>query len=170
MRPRWHTPGLLLALALSGCAGYRLGPTNPAATQGRSIQVRFFENQTLEARLVEPINQSLRHVLQQDGSLALSTHGDADLILSGVLVRYERLPLAFQPQDVATVKDYEIRLHAKVKAIERRTGKAVLDREVVGRTSIRVGSDLTSAERQGIPLLAEDLAKNITALLVEGAW
>jgi hypothetical protein len=29
---------------------------------------------------------------------------------------------------------------------------------------------LTDAERQALPLLAEDLARNITALLTEGAW
>ena len=112
----------------------------------------------------------MRRVLQQDGSLKVRTHGNADLLLSGVIVSYDRLPLAFQPRDVATVKDYEIRLRAKVKAVERSTGKTVLDHEVVGRTTVRVGSDLASAERQGIPLLAEDLAKNITALLVEGSW
>ena len=162
--------GVLLALTACGCAGYRLGPTNPAVTGGRTVQVRFFENQTLEPRLVESVNQALRRVLQQDGSLKVRTHGDADLSLSGVLVDYHRLPLAFQPQDVATVKDYEIRLRAKVKAVEQSTGKVLLDREITGRTTVRVGSDLASAERQGIPLLAEDLAKNITALLVEGAW
>jgi len=170
MQPLRQLPGVLLVLATCGCAGYRLGPTNPAATNERTIQVRFFENQTLEPRLVESVNQALRRVLQQDGALKVRTHGDADLLLSGVLVSYDRLPLAFQPRDVATVKDYEIRLRATVKAVERSTGKTVLDREVAGRTTVRVGSDLASSERQGIPLLAEDLAKNITALLVEGTW
>jgi hypothetical protein len=162
--------GVLLVLAACGCTGYRLGPTNPAATEGRTIQVRFFENQTLEPRLVESVNRALRRVLQQDGSLKVRSHGTADLLLSGVIVSYDRLPLAFVPRDVATVKDYEIRLRAKVTAVERLSGKKLLDREVSGRTTVRVGSDLASAERQGIPLLAEDLAKNITALLVEGAW
>jgi hypothetical protein len=37
-------------------------------------------------------------------------------------------------------------------------------------TLIRVGSDLTSAERQALPLLAADLARNITALLADGTW
>jgi hypothetical protein len=170
MRSLRQIVGVLLALTGCGCAGYRLGPTNPAATEGRTVQVRFFENQTLEPRLVGSVNQALRRVLQQDGSLKVRTHGDADLLLSGVIVSYDRLPLAFQPRDVATVKDYEIRLRVKVKAVERLTRKAVLDREISGRTTVRVGSDLASAERQGIPLLAEDLAKNITALLAEGAW
>jgi len=35
---------------------------------------------------------------------------------------------------------------------------------------IRVGDDLTSTERQALPLLAADLAKNVTTLLVEGTW
>ena len=37
-------------------------------------------------------------------------------------------------------------------------------------TLVRVGSDLSSAERQAIPLLADDLAKNVTELLVDGTW
>ena len=37
-------------------------------------------------------------------------------------------------------------------------------------TLVRVGSDLTSAERQALPVLAEDLARNITSILVDGSW
>ncbi len=170
MPPLRPVLSVLLALAGAGCAGYRLGPTNPATTRAQTIQVRFFDNQTLEPRLIEPVNQALRRVLQQDGSLKVRTHGEADLVLSGVIVGYDRMALAYVPQDVATVQDYEIRLRAKVKAVERWTGKTVLDREVSGRTTVRVGNDLASAERQGLPLLAEDLAKNVTALLVEGSW
>jgi hypothetical protein len=29
---------------------------------------------------------------------------------------------------------------------------------------------VTSAERQALPLLADDLAKQVTALLVDGGW
>jgi hypothetical protein len=33
-----------------------------------------------------------------------------------------------------------------------------------------VGTDLADAERQSLPLLAEDLARNVTVLLTEGTW
>jgi len=46
----------------------------------------------------------------------------------------------------------------------------LLNQAVTGSTIIRVSSDLTSTERQSTPLLAQDLAKNITALLVDGTW
>ena len=46
----------------------------------------------------------------------------------------------------------------------------ILDQVVIGTTLIRVTTDLTSTERQALPLLAGDLAKNVTELLAEGTW
>src|SRR5919198_2674409 len=60
-------PMAALVLGLSGCAGYRFGPVHPELTAGKSIQVNFFENRTLEPRLVEAVNPALRKSLQQDG-------------------------------------------------------------------------------------------------------
>jgi hypothetical protein len=157
-------------LAGAGCAGYRLGPTNPEVTGGKTVQVSFFQNQTLEPRLVEAVNQNLRQAIQQDGSLKLNTHGDADILVTGTLLEYERRPMTFQPKDVVSVANYEVRLKARVKAVERVSGRVLFEREVLGRTTEIVGTDLPSAERQAAPLLASDLARNITALLVEGAW
>ena len=52
------------------------------------------------------------------------------------------------------------------------TGKNLFphDQAVNGFTLMRVGADITSSERQAIPLLTGDLAKNITALLADGTW
>jgi hypothetical protein len=55
-------------------------------------------------------------------------------------------------------------------ARERVSGKVLFEREVHGATLMRVGSDLASAERQALPLLATDLARHITSLLVDGGW
>jgi hypothetical protein len=41
---------------------------------------------------------------------------------------------------------------------------------MTGYTLVRVGPDLTAAERQAFPLLADDLAKRLTALLADGNW
>jgi len=160
----------ILAAALCGCAGYRLGPTNTEITRGKSIQVNFFQNQTLEPRLVEAISHALRKNLQQDGTYKLNTRGDGDVVVNGVILGYQRRGLSFQPTDTLTVRDYEVNLTVKLTATEKSSGKVILDREVKGRTTIRFGTDLSSAERQALPLLADDLAKNVTTLLVEGAW
>ena len=69
-----------------------------------------------------------------------------------------------------TPQDYTLVMTADITAIERISGKTNLSRTVFGQTTIRVGSDLASAERQAVPLLAADLAQRVTTLLVDGNW
>ena len=160
---------LPVALGFSGCA-YKLGPTNGRAAGSHSIQVQPFVNKTIEPRLEDALTQALRKQLQQDGTFRLETAGPGDVIVSGHIVRFVRQHLSFQARDVLTPKDYRLVMTARITAQERVGGKVLLDRTVSGHSTIRVGSDLVSAERQAIPLLAEDLARNATALLVDGSW
>jgi hypothetical protein len=70
-------------------------------------------------------------------------------------------------------------------AEERSTGRKLLDQKVEGRATVRIGArqpdpqgdmypvlggDQASVERQTLPVLAADLAQNITARLVDGSW
>ncbi|HEY1172467.1 MAG TPA: LPS assembly lipoprotein LptE [Verrucomicrobiae bacterium] len=160
----------LAALLLSGCAGYQLGPTNGTKAGEKSIEVQFFQNKTGEPRLIDAVTGSLRKVIQQDGTYKLDTRGESDVVLTGSLIKYDRGGVTFQPSDIRTVRDYNVTLTARVQARERSTGKVILDRVITGRATLRAGSDLASAERQTLPNLAEDLARNITTYLVDGTW
>ena len=122
-----------------------------------------FSNQTMEPRLGEAVTAQMRRELQRDGTYQLASHDDGDIIVTGVIVNYVRIPLAFQPTDALTVTDYSVKLVAQVTARERSTGKVIFNQRVAGSTLVIVGSDLTSAERQALPLLAADFAKNATA-------
>ena len=161
---------LFACVAVTGCAGYKLGPTNGAPARSRSVQVLPFSNQTLQPRLTDAVTSQLRKQLQRDGTYQLDSHGEADIILSGVITRYDRFEITFVPYDVLTVRDYRVSVTAQVSARERSTGKVLLNQSVQGFTLIRVGSDLASAERQGLPLVAADLARNTVALLADGSW
>ncbi len=167
--PRFFFTAVFLAL-ITGCAGYKLGPTNGVAAGEKSIQINPFQNKTIEPRLSEGITSALRKRLQQDGTYRLETHGDADIVVNGIITKFDRGELSFQPRDVLTPRDYTLAITAQIIAIERRTGKTNLNRLVYGTTTIRVGADLASAERQAVPLMAADLAKNATAMLVDGTW
>jgi len=175
LRPKWlQLPalGLLWALALtvSGCAGYKLGPTNALAAGEKSIQVVPFANQTLEPRLGDAVTLQVRKHLQRDGTFRLATHENGDILLSGVITRYGRQEVSFVPNDVLTVRDYRLVLAAQVTARERSSGKVLFEQSVTNSTLIRVGADLASSERQALPLLAGGVARNVTALLVDGRW
>lgn len=164
----------LLALAavllLSGCAGYRLGPSNGLPAGAKSVQVRPFLNLTLEPRLTDAVTAQLRRELQRDGTFRLASHEDGDIVVSGSITRYHRQEMSLSPADTLTVLDYRLDLTAQVTARDRSSGKLLLDQVVTGHTLIRVGSDITSTERQALPLLAGDLARNVAALLADGTW
>lgn len=160
--------GVLLISA--GCAGYRLGPTNGLEAGEKSVQVMPFANSTMAPRLTDAVTLALRKELQRDGTFQLATREAGDIIVTGVLTNYQRVVVTFQPQDVLTAQDYRLTLTAQVKAHERSTGRLLLDQPVSGYTLMRVGNDISSAERQAWPLLADDLARNVTALLAEGKW
>jgi len=161
---------LLVASLGAGCAGYRLGPTGGQTAGARSIQINPIANQTVEPRLGEALTAALRKQFQRDATFQLATRGDGDVIVTGVVNGYHRRELSLLPDDVLTAKDYRVSLTARITVRERTSGKVLLDQPVTGQTMLRVGSDLASAERQALPLLAEDLAKQIVALVAEGSW
>jgi hypothetical protein len=57
-----------------------------------------------------------------------------------------------------------------VTARDRMSGKLILDKDVKGHTFVHIGGDLVSSEREALPLLADDLAQNITEMLTDGTW
>jgi hypothetical protein len=168
----FQVQAVLLALLLAGigCAGYRLGPTAGLAPGARTVQVLFFENLTKEPRLAEAVNHAFRKRLQQDGTYRLQTASAGDLVVSGKLTKFTRNGVSYTPGDVLVVRDYSLALTAEVVVTERATGKVLLSREITGTTTLRVGNDLASGERQAVPLIAEDIARRAATLIVDGTW
>lgn len=159
-----------VALLLGGCALYHLGPVNEQIAGDKSVEVLPFNNQTLEPRLGDAMTQALRQRLRGDATFHLATGGAGDIVVTGVITGYNRQGLSFLSSDVLTANNYNVSVVAHVIARDRATGKVLLDKNVKGSALVHVGSDLESAERQALPLLADDFAQNLTQLLTEGTW
>jgi len=160
----------LLAAGLAGCAGYRLGPSNGLPAGSLSVQVLPFVNNTREPRISEYLSASMRRQVQQDGTFRLQTAGTPDILVTGKIMRFERSELSYTTNDVLTPQEYTLVLTASVVAQDPVSGKTNVNRIVQGRTYIRAGNDLASSERQAMPNLAEDLARNAVSILVDGPW
>jgi hypothetical protein len=156
-------------LLVGGCAGYKLGPTNGLSAGDKSIQITPFLNHTLEPRLGDAVTTAVRKNIQRDGTYHLATHHDADIVVTGVLTKYVRHELSFEPHDVLTVRDYRLSVTAQITARNVGTGNTT-NWTNTAYTLLRVGPDLTSSERQAMPVLAEQLAKTVTDSLVDGGW
>jgi hypothetical protein len=165
-----HVWFFAVALALCGCAGYRLGPTGGQVAGEKSIQVAPFVNNTPEPGLANELTGALRKSFQRDGTFRLATHGDGDLVVSGVIGGYQRRELSLLREDLRTVRDYQINLTAQVTVRERSSGRVLIERSVVSQSLVRVSDDFGGTERQAAPLLAGDLARQIVSLVAEGSW
>ena len=161
--------GMVAVSLLAGCGGYTLGPTNGQVAGDKKIQITPFLNHTLEPRLGDAVTTALRQNIQRDGTYHLATHHDADVVVTGILTKYTRHELNFEPHDVLTVQDYRVSVTAHITARNLSTGSTMTFTNTA-YTLVRVGSDLTSSERQAMPVLADELAKNVTDELVDGSW
>ena len=159
---------LAVLMGSAGCAGYRLGPVNGAVAGARSVQVKFFENETLEPRLIAAVNHSLRQQLQQDGTFRVESEGD--LVVSGVLKNFTRNGVNYKPDDILAVQDYSLQLTAQVTVTDRVTGKVMVERDIVGSSLVRVSTDFASGQRQAIPLIANQIALRATSVIADGEW
>ena len=165
-----HLHLLFVMMACAGCAGYRVGPVSGDVAGDRSIEVTPFESKVIEPRVGDAVTTSLRRQLEQEGTFRLNTRGEADIVVTGSVIEYDRSSISVKLDDTLTPRDYRLRIRAHVTARDRTSGRVLLDRDVLGITTLRITSDLSSGERQAIPQATEDLARNITALLTEGAW
>jgi hypothetical protein len=156
--------------ALCGCGGYRFGPTNSLAAGAKSVQITPFLNHSTEPGLADEVTSAVRKSVQRDGTYRLATRGESDLVMTGVINSYQRREMSLSRDELRTVRDYQVVLTAQVVIRERATGKILVDRAVNGDAVLRVGADLGASERQLVPQLADDLAKRIIGLLVDGGW
>jgi lipopolysaccharide assembly LptE-like protein len=157
---------LLGCLFLFGCAGYHIGPVSKRNFS--SIAVPMFRNTTLRPQIEAQISNAVIQRLQQDGSLRVETESRADVVLKGSITKYNREALRSLRSNTGIPREYEITITVRVEATDRRTGETVLKPTLVeGKSDVFIGEDQQSAEEQALPLVADDIAKRVTGLLVE---
>jgi hypothetical protein len=157
----------VLALILSGCAGYRVGSSLPESIQSVSIAV---ENKTDEPSVEVQVMKSLRAELQMDGRLDVRPQSDADAILTVTLNRYQLTPVAFDHKQGSLAREYRVTLSARAVLSDAATGEVILETPMVlGEEDFDYAGDLTSAKMRALPAAADDMARKVISTVVT-AW
>jgi hypothetical protein len=160
----------LLLVSLGGCAGYRIGPVQPYYLRSvHRIAIPTFENKTLQPRIAVLVTDSVIKQFQQDGTYRIVGDDEADAILKGEITRITRAPARSVRGNVLATTEFNLALRVRYSLVSRHGGKALTpSSEVIGTTSFFVGPDITSDERQALPLAAEELAVRLVSQLSEG--
>ncbi|MGC1322093.1 MAG: LptE family protein [Candidatus Udaeobacter sp.] len=159
----------ILCFAISGCLGYHVGPVKPYYLRDvHSIAVPTFKNRTLVPRVEVLVTDTVIKQLQQDGTFQITSDDKADATLNGEISHINRSPARSVSGNVLATTEFNLALTVNF-TLTARDGKPLAGpSDVIGSTSFFVSSDVTTDERQALPLATEDLATRLVTQLSEG--
>jgi hypothetical protein len=170
----------LFCFALGGCLGYRIGPVKPYYLRDvHTLAVPTFKNRTLVPRIEVLVTDTVIKQLQQDGTYQITNGDKADATLAGEISRISRAPARSQRGNVLLTTEFSLVLVVKYWLTGRDGKQLVTPSDAIGTTTFFVDStatsvqqntsgDVTSDERQALPLATEDLAGRLVTQISEG--
>ena len=159
----------LACFCFGGCLGYHIGPAKPYYLRDvHAIAVPTFVNNTLIPRADVLVTDTVIKQFQQDGTFQIASNETADAVLKCEISRITRSPARSVRGNVLATSEFNLALRVQYKLLGRDGKPLAPPGEVVGTTSFFVGTDVTTDERQALPLAAEDLATRLVAQLSEG--
>ena len=159
----------VFCLALSGCLGYHVGPVKPYYLRDiHSIAVPTFKNRTLVPRIEVLVTDTVIKQLQQDGTFQIGNGDKADATLNGEISQIVRAPARSVRGNVLATTEFSLTLSVKYTLIGKNGEQLAAANEAIGTTSFFVSSDVTTDERQALPLATEDLATRLVSQISEG--
>lgn len=158
-----------LAFCLSGCAGYRIGDVKPHyLADVHSIAVPTFRNQTYLPRIEVLLTNTVIKQLQQDGTFQIASAAKADATLKASIQSITRAPARFLRGNVLATTEFNLTITVLYTLTDKSGRVLAGPAPVSGTTNFFVGTDVTTDERQALPLATEDLATRLTSQLSEG--
>ena len=158
-----------ICFCLTGCLGYRIGPVKPYyLSDVHTLAVPTFKNTTLLPRIEVLVTDTVIKQLQQDGTFKIGNEDNADAILRAEIIRVSRSPARSVRGNVLATTEFNLAMRVRYKLVGRDGKQFGPAGEAVGTTSFFVGTDVTTDERQALPLATEELATRLVSQLSEG--
>ena len=104
-----------LGCVLNAGCGYRVGPVLKA--NYRSVAVPMFGNKTYKPQVEAQITNGIIKRLQADGTLRVDSMARADIVVTGDIIRYNRLELRLAQQDTKVPREYRLVITVHVARI-----------------------------------------------------
>ena len=159
----------LVCLCLSGCLGYRIGPAKLYyLSDVHTIAIPTFTNKTLIPRVEVLVTGTVIKQFQQDGTFRIGNSDNADATLKGEIIRISRSPARSVRGNVLATSEFNLAMRVRYHLVGSDGKPLGPSGEVVGTTSFFVGTDVTTDERQALPLATEELANRLVTQLSEG--
>ena len=150
---------LVSFLAFIGCT-YSFNPS--LYSHIKSIAIPVFQNETIRYGLTEPLTKALIEAFTEDGTLRVTSEKEADSVLEGRIVGYEKTPFIYDEYE--TVSSFKVTMRIEVAFIDRvRDG-------VFWRREFEDWGDYPAdgQEEEGIEEATEKLKNRLVREIIEG--
>lgn len=158
-----------LAIALTSCAGYRLGAQKPAHLgHVTKLAIPTFENQTLEPRLGSVVTNAIIKQVQNAGGYEIVSIDNADAVLEGQIFSVDRSQFRSDRDNV--LRTSQLLLTLRVDYTIRDTGTNTIIHR--GRTTADsytiLDANIQNSEAQALEDAAQRLSTNVATDISEG--
>ena len=156
-------------ICLNGCLGYHIGEVKPFYLKDvKTIAIPTFKNETLIPHIDSLVTDTVIKHFQQDGTYRIVNESAADAVLKAEITRITRSPARSLVGNVLATTEFNLSMHVRYRLVTRTGEMLTSSAEAVGTTSFFVGTDVTTDERQALPLATEELAVHLVRQLSEG--
>lgn len=156
---------LILTLFCQGCA-YQVGSIHDPGF--KTIFIENFRSDVDEPALESLVTTTVIKEFQKDGTLRVTDEDEADVIMRGVIQKFEMTPVLYSRQNEITPTETSMVIGVRYSLTKRGDTKPYYHGTAEGSSSFFIGNDLQSDKRQGVPLAAAQLGRKIVQSLADG--
>lgn len=151
--------------------GYHLrGTGSSLPSHIQKIEIPMFKNYTTRYELDLKLTQGVIDEMVARGKVGItSDSASADASLSGEILSFEVIPIAFSGE--ATADRYNIRVTARIILRDRRNNRVIFSNpnfEYQDQYEVPQGTDFESVESDAIDKIAEKFARSLVIQILEG--
>lgn len=143
-----------LAVIASGCGVYSFSGSMSSGIE--SIAVPVFENESVEYGVAEELTTGIIDRFVEDNTLKVRSRSNADAVLEGVIVKYERVAYTYDEGD--KVQEYKVNIVARI-GLRKSDGSLVWEDQSM--TGYGIFNAATELEEDGKSRAIEKIAEDI---------
>jgi outer membrane lipopolysaccharide assembly protein LptE/RlpB len=155
---------LLAVFLITQACGYSARALLPSHI--KKVYIPTFENETGRYGIEQSITTSVTEAFVTDGRLSVVSEGEADAMLRGVIVKYEKGPLTFDRAQ--TVDEFKLEVTVTVEFEDLRESKVLWKEDRFRAWKSFKEGEAGAGEDEALQAAVATLASDIVSRTVEG--
>jgi hypothetical protein len=155
-------PAIVIFLTVS--CGYKAGSLLPAHIE--KIYIPTFENETTRYGIEQDLTSAVVEAFTNDNRLRVVSEGEADAMLRGVIVAYQKGALTFDRAQ--TVDEFKIEITVAVEFEDLHEGKILWKEDEFKAWASYTSGEEDGGEEEALKTTIETLAGDMVSRTIEG--